>query len=108
MFLKDVTESEVNAIVSNYKYKKSTCSDNIDMSIIKKVIPHIVKPHICNNSFKNCVFPDRMKIAKVIPLFKSNDNHFFTNYIPISLLLQFSKILEKLYNTRLDAFTDSQ
>ena len=73
MFLKDVTESEITYIVRNCKNKKSTSNDNTDMSIIKKFIPHIVKPltHICNNSFKNGVFPDSMKIAKVIPLFKS-------------------------------------
>ena len=45
-----------------------------------------------------------MKIAKVIPIFKSGEKGVFTNYRPISLLPQFSKILEKLYNDRLDSF----
>ena len=43
-----------------------------------------------------------MKVAKVIPVFKGNDKQVLTNYIPISLLPQFSKILEKLFNVRLD------
>ena len=47
-----------------------------------------------------------MKIEKVIPLFRNNDNHIFTNYRPISLLQQFKIILEKIYNTRLDAFIE--
>ena len=65
MFLKDETQSEITDIVRKYKNKKSTGNDNIDMSIIKKVIPHIVNPpHMCSNSFKNGVFPDRMKIRK--------------------------------------------
>ena len=42
-----------------------------------------------------------MKIAKVNPVFKTGDKCVFTNYRPISLLPQFSKILEKLYNARL-------
>ena len=46
-----------------------------------------------------------MKIEKVIPLFRNNDNHIFTNYRPISLLQQFKIILEKIY-TRLDAFIE--
>ena len=50
------------------------------------------------------LFPSKMKIAKVVPLFKSGEKGVFTNYIPISLLPQFSKILEKLYNDRLDKF----
>ncbi len=47
-----------------------------------------------------------MKTAKVIPLFKSGDKHEFTNYRPVSILPQFSKILEKLFNDRLDKFID--
>ena len=47
-----------------------------------------------------------MKVAKVIPIFKGNDKQIFTNYRPISLLPQFSKILEKLFNVRLDNFIE--
>ena len=47
-----------------------------------------------------------MKVAKVIPVFKGNDKQVFTNYRPISLLPQFSKILEKLFNVRLDNFIE--
>ena len=39
-------------------------------------------------------FPDRMKIAQIISIFKSGPNDLFTNYRPVSLLPQFSKILE--------------
>ena len=47
-----------------------------------------------------------MKIAKVIPLYKNGSKHLFTNYRPVSLLPQFSKILEKLFNSRLDSFLE--
>ena len=47
-----------------------------------------------------------MKIAQVLPLYKTGDKHHFTNYRPISLLPQFSKILEKLFNNRLDKFIE--
>ena len=45
-----------------------------------------------------------MKTAKVIPVFKSGNRSDFSNYRPISLLSQFSKILEKLFNLRLEQF----
>ena len=64
--------------------------------------------HICNLSFSKGVFPDAMKIARVIPLFKSGDKHVFTNYRPVSLLPQFSKILERLFNNRLDSFIEKK
>ena len=43
-----------------------------------------------------------MKIAKIIPIFKDGQKTEFTNYRPISILSQFSKILEKLFNLRLE------
>ena len=47
-----------------------------------------------------------MKIAKVVPLYKAGEKNVFTNYSPVALLLQFSKILEKLFIKRLDKYID--
>ena len=78
------------------------------MLTLKKVFLSICSPftNICNKSLSNGIFPNNMKIAKVIPLFKSGENDIFTNYRPVSLLSQFSKILEKLVDRRLDSFFD--
>ena len=78
------------------------------MALIKCTINEIVMPftYICNLSFKNGLFPNAMKTAKVIPVYKSGDKHLFTNYRPISLLSQFSKLLEKLFVVRLDSFIE--
>ena len=44
-----------------------------------------------------------MKIAKVIPVFKTGYKSIFGKYRPISVLSQFSKILEKLFDKRLES-----
>lgn len=108
LFLSATSEQEVTNTVLNFKSKVSTDCHDIDMFLVKKVISNIVKPltHVCNLSFQSGCFPNEMKIAKVIPIFKSDDKHSFTNYRPISLLPQFSKILEKLFNTRLENFLE--
>ena len=49
-------------------------------------------------------FPDSLKIAKVIPIFKTDDPSNFSNYRPISILSCLSKILEKLVHSRLSKF----
>ena len=76
------------------------------MIILKKTIDRIIKPlcHILNLSFSTGTFPNRMKVAKVIPLFKDGDKNSFTNYRPVSLLSQFSKVLEKLFVEKLEEF----
>lgn len=101
-------KDEILDIVKKSKNKKSTDCTNLDMMLIKDIIEHIATPftYICNQSFITGIFPHKMKIAKVIPIYKCGDRYQFTNYRPISLLSQFSKILEKLYVERLDSFID--
>ena len=50
------------------------------------------------------IFPDPLKIAKIIPVFKSGDKLKVSNYRPISILSPFSKLLEKIVYTRLTTF----
>ena len=50
------------------------------------------------------VFPNELKIAKVIPLFKGGESKYLNNYRPVSVLPVFSKVLEKLMYDRIMAF----
>lgn len=108
MFIKSVLEKKVKDIVNNSKSKMSTDHNDLDMKIVKAAIKGFSGPltHICNLSFQTGQFPYKMKIAKVIPLYESGNQHLFTNYRPVSLLPQFSKILEKLFAERLNNFLE--
>ena len=55
-------------------------------------------------SINQGVFPDEMKIAKVIPIYKSGNKSQTSNYRPISVLIFFLKILEKIMYTYLIDF----
>ena len=52
----------------------------------------------------NGVFPDILKIANVVPLFKKEDLMLFSNYKPVSLLCTLSKVLEKIMYNRVIEF----
>ena len=106
MFIGGVTEYDVTKVVKNLKKNVSKDCNDIDMTIIKTIIDEIVTPftYICNQSFLSGTFPNKMKLAKVIPLYKNGNHNVFTNYRPVSLLPQFSKIPEKLFSGKLDAF----
>ena len=81
--------------------KNSSGYDNISPKLIKSIAPLIVPSLtlIINQSLTTGVFPDKLKIAKVIPIYKKLDKTQIQNYRPISLLPSFSKIFEKIaYN----------
>ena len=61
---------------------------------------------IINMSFATGIYPDQLKIAKVIPIFKKGDKLLVSNYRPISLLSNINKIFEKLVYSRLYSFLE--
>jgi hypothetical protein len=58
-------------------------------------------------SLSSGIVPTQLKIAKGIPIFKSGDQTAMDNYRPISLLSNFSKILEKVVGNRLTSYLES-
>ncbi len=90
MFLEPTNTEEINTIVNGFKAKTSYGHDCVDMIAVKKTIQYIAEPltHIIFNNSITGIFPDTMKIAKVIPIFKSGDKQCFNNYRPASLLSQ--------------------
>ena len=59
---------------------------------------------IINQMLSNGIFPDKLKIAKICPIYKKYDENLFTNYHPISLLPAISKIFEKIIYKLIYAF----
>ena len=72
MFLFDTDELEIAKIVRECKPKQSTGYDGINMNIIKIVTKSILKPlvYICNLFSSSGIFPDDMKIARIIHYIK--------------------------------------
>ena len=105
IYLKEITTGEIVKIVNNLK-NGSPGLDDISANPIKCVINDIIVPlqHICTLSLSQGCFPDILKSAKTIPLFKSGEKALFNNYRPISLLPLFSKILERIMYDRVYDF----
>ena len=98
LLLKPTIEQEVTEISSSFRSGISAGYDDISKNVVKDTIAFIIIPltYIINLSLSNGVFPDHLKIARVIPLFKSGTISLLTNYRPVSLLPAFSTILERM------------
>ena len=108
IFLSEVTIVEISQILESLK-NGAAGYDEISASLLKLISPFIVEPlvYLYNQSLQEGIFPTELKIANVIPLYKSDDSFVFNNYRPVSLLCVLSKIFEKVMYNRLLEFLES-
>ena len=105
-YFKPITCKEIIDIVCNMKNDTSAGFDGVTVKIIKRVIHLICIPlcNIFNMSMTEGIFPEKLKIAKVVPVYKNGSYDEITNYRPISVLCIFSKIIERCFYNRLSCF----
>ena len=98
-----------NATIKAIDYienKSSSGHDGISNILLKYVKLEISKPltPIINQMITTRIFPDSLKIAKIIPIYKKGEPTDLSNYRPISLLPTISKIFERVIHTQLQEY----
>ena len=81
-FISPVTTEDIKIIISSLKNGKAVGPYSIPVYLLKLISEYIAIPlcDIINDSFVNGIFPDWMKLAKVIPLYKKNSPEIPSNY----------------------------
>lgn len=94
---------EVMKTVQEFEVKHSYGHDEIPITIIKEHVDILAEPLsiFYNNCLLNKIFPEQLKIARVVPIHKSGSRTDSKKYRPISLLPTLSKIFEKLIKKQL-------
>ena len=100
---------EIKDILKTLNIRKSIGPSSIPTRLLKQFSKEISIPleKLINLSFETGIFPDTLKLASVIPVFKKGDLLQCNNYRPISLTSNISKIMEKLVHQRLYLFLES-
>ena len=100
---------DVIDIINSLKNKKGNVKE-ISVSLIKLNKIHIAIPVsiLFNQSVTEGKFPECLKHATVIPIYKKGPKNDVGNYRPISMLSVFSKIFEKLMKKHLINFLDQK
>ncbi len=105
----NVDDEAIKKIISSLKSKTSFGWDGISTKLLKS-IQDILSGSltiIINQMLNTGIFPDKLKLAKVSPIYKKEDETLFTNYRPISLLPAISKVFEKVIFKQLYHFFQS-
>ena len=93
-----VPEDLLREIILSLDDSKVTPAGDIPADMLKSTVdihlPFITE--IINFSFENGCFPDELKLAEVIPIFKKNDDLDKENYMPVSILSHMSKFFERM------------
>ena len=108
IFLPPTSSGEILKLIENLPNKTSSGYDNISNLLLKSLSKNISTPLeiIFNKSIEEGTFPENMKKAGVVPLYKSRNKQECSNYRPISLLITLSKLLEKLMYKRVYLFLE--
>ena len=102
LFLSPTNENEIYSLIASLPNKSSSGYDGVSNILLKSLSQQLLVP-LCivfNKSMAEGIFPEKMKISEIIPLYKTKDKHLMTNYRPVSLLPVISKVLEKLVHKR--------
>ena len=110
LFMTPTDTVEILKLLKIIKPKKSSGHDNMSTQFLKQIDTAIANPLsvLINKSMETGIFPNILKLAKVIPVYKSKAKDNFSNYRPISLLPALSKIIEKVVHKRLYTYLHKQ
>ena len=104
-FFSPVTAQTVETIIHSLKNKSAntiTYSNKAFKHIATIISPIIAR--LINQSLSTGIFPDCLKTARVVPIFKAGDPKDVNNYRPISILSIISKIFERVVHNQLMSF----
>ncbi len=95
--------SQIIDLLKTFENKPTVDLDEISIKLPRFISHEIAVPlaHIWNLSITNGVFPDKFKIARIVPVYKAGDSTLCDDYWPIALVKSFSKILEKIVQINL-------
>ena len=94
--------------MNSFQINKACGYDDISPFLLKTAA-HVIAYSlsiILNHCISQGVFPNQLKVAKVIPVYKSGPSNDLQNYRPISPLSSLSKIFEKVIQRRLVSFLE--
>ena len=111
LIFQSVETKTVEEIICKLKPKSSCGIDRISNKLIKSINTEIkeILALIINQCLQTGIFPDKLKVARVLAIYKKGDKQLLENYRPVSVLPSISKVFEKvIYNQLFNHFSKNK
>lgn len=108
-YMPPILESDVRQAILKLKNTSSLDFYELNSYIIKASVDHLVMPLaiLFNKCLMDGIWPNNLKISKIVPIFKKGDVDIADNYRPIAIVPIIAKIFENIIKERLTVYLDS-
>ena len=106
-----ITPDETEKIIMGQKNSSSTGYDSISNKILRKIGPEMapILAHLINSIIRTGIFPNCLKVSKIIPILKSGKNSTsLDSFRPVNSLPAVEKVVEEWIKINLLEFFESQ
>ena len=104
-----ISVSDIEKEIKTLNPEKATPSGNIHSKILKlsSDTTATTLQELFNESLSNCEFPDTLKLADIVPVFKKKNPLDKADNIPVSILPHISKIYEELLQKQINNYIEN-
>ena len=102
-----LTIQDTKKLIKKAKNSWTICDGDISMNCLKKlnneIAPHLT--HLFNSIIRSGIYPDVLRISKIIPLLKSGKpSHIIDGYRPVNILGPIDKLFQEHLKNNLEGF----
>lgn len=104
----EITAAEIVGVARQMLSNKAMGHDEISVNLLKDNIDILCYPlqKLFNQAFLSGIYPEKLKIGRVVPIYKNGDPNDLANYRPITILSCINTLFEKLIAARIMNFVE--
>ncbi|XP_039287912.1 uncharacterized protein LOC120352226 [Nilaparvata lugens] len=105
----DVSPSHIVKMVNGFRNSQSQDIYGMTIIVLKSIIDVIAAPLSCaiNECLHAGVFPQLLKMARTVPVYKKGDPTLIDSFRPISIVPVFAKVFETVMKEQIVVFFES-
>lgn len=108
IFMQPITTDEIETIVHKISKKKTRDIYGLSAHLVSQLLREIAEKlaHIFNICMSQGIFPEELKLTRIVPVHKKGDFNDLNNYRPIAIIPTLAKIFEIAIKNRIYSYIE--